>query len=69
MHSKKVAKKLGTAALTGALSLGMLAGDTLPFFGTTVYAAEEKTQSEAAVVSSVEKKDDSPKVDTSNDDS
>ena len=69
MHSKKVAKKLGTAALTGALSLGMFAGDTLPFFGTTVYAAEEKTQAEDGTPSSDDKKDDAKKDDTSKDDS
>lgn len=69
MHSKKVAKKLGTAVLTGTLSLGMLAGDTLPFFGTTVYAAEEKTQAEDGTPSSDDKKDDAKKDDTSKDDS
>ena len=67
MHSKKVAKKLGIAALTGALSLGMFAGDTLPFFGTTVYAAEEKTQAEDGTPSSDDKKDDAKKDDTSKD--
>lgn len=69
LHSKKVAKKLGTAALTGALSLGLLAGETLPFFGATVYAAEEKTQTEDGTTSSDDKKDDSKKDDTSKDDS
>lgn len=69
MHSKKVAKKLGTAVLTGALSLGMFAGETLPFVGTTVYAAEEKTQAEDGSPSSDDKKDDAKKDDTSKDDS
>lgn len=69
MHSRKVAKKLGTAALTGALSLGVLAGETIPFFGTTVYAAEEKTQAEDGAASSADKKDDSSKDDSSKGDS
>ena len=69
MHSKKVAKKLGTAVLAGALSLGMFAGETLPFVGTTVYAAEEKTQAEDGSPSSDDKKDDAKKDDTSKDDS
>ncbi len=69
MHSKIVAKKLGTAVLTGALSLGMFAGETLPFFGTMVYAAEEKTQAEDGTPSSDDKKDDAKKDDTSKDDS
>ena len=69
LHSKKVTKKLGTAALTGALSLGLLTGETLPFFAATVYAAEEKTQSEDGTASSDDKKDDSKKDDTSKDDS
>ena len=68
LHSKKVAKKLGTAALTGALSLGMLTGETLPFFGATVYAAEENTQAEDGAASSDDKKDDSKKDDTKKDD-
>ena len=69
MHSKIVAKKLGTAVLTGALSLGMFAGETLPFVGITVYAAEEKTQAEDGSPSSDDKKDDAKKDDTSKDDS